>query len=54
VAELYEAYEEFEIEVVGANRSINSDGNNRGEVAEILISNVPASEKRRKTLSEFS
>lgn len=54
VAELYEDYKEFNVEVVGATRSINSDGDSRGEVAEILISNVPADEKRRKTLSEFT
>lgn len=54
VAELYEEYEEFDVEIVDATRSINSDGDNRGEVAEILISNVPDSKKQRKTLSEFN
>lgn len=54
VAELYEAHEDFDVSVVGATRSINSDGDKRGEVAEIIISNVPPNQQRRKTLSEFS
>lgn len=54
VAELYDAYESFTVDVVGATRSINSDGDGRGEVAEILVSNVPAARQRRKTLSDFS
>lgn len=54
IAELYEPYDDFTVKVVGATRSINSDGDNRGEVAEIIISNVPEGEHRRKTLSEFS
>lgn len=40
---LYE--EDFVVETVGAKRSINSDGANRGEVKEILVTNVP--EERR-------
>ena len=54
VAELYEPYDAFEVTVVDATRSINSDGTGRGEVAEILISNVPEGETRRVTLSEFN
>lgn len=54
VAELYEPYDDFSVNVVGATRSINSDGDNRGEVAEIIISNVPASKQLQKTVSEFS
>lgn len=54
VAELYEPYEAFDVTVVDATRSINSDGTGRGEVAEILITNVPEDDRRRVTLSEFN
>ena len=54
VAELYEPYEAFDVTVVDATRSINSDGTGRGEVAEVLISNVPEDDRRRVTLSEFN
>ncbi|MCU4801847.1 Dam family site-specific DNA-(adenine-N6)-methyltransferase [Halobacteria archaeon HArc-gm2] len=54
VAELYEAYDSFDVEIVQATRAINSDGDNRGEVAEVIITNVPADERRRRELSEFS
>jgi len=54
VAELYEEYEAFEVEIVQATRAINSDGDGRGEVAEVIISNVPTDERRRRELSEFS
>lgn len=53
VAELYEDYDAFYVEVVNATRAINSDGENRGDVAEILITNVPPSERKAKKLSEF-
>jgi DNA adenine methylase len=53
VAELYEEYEEFSIEMVEATRAINSDADNRDEVAEVLISNVPPDERQRKTLADF-
>ena len=54
VAELYEEYDQFTVSIVGATRSINSDADNRGEVAEVLITNVSDAEKRRTTLSEFN
>lgn len=53
VAKLYEGLECFSVEVVDATRAINSDGDGRGEVAEVLITNVPEGERRRTTLSEF-
>ncbi|WP_121822457.1 DNA adenine methylase [Halostella salina] len=53
VAELYEDLPAFDVEVVEATRAINSDGDERGEVAEVLITNVPPDERRRTTLSEF-
>ncbi|WP_284012901.1 DNA adenine methylase [Halobaculum litoreum] len=54
VAELYEEYDRFEVNVVQATRAINSDADNRGEVAEVLITNVTDAEKRRTTLSEYN
>ena len=53
VAELYEDLSSFEVDVVDATRAINSDGDERGEVAEVLITNVPRGERRRTTLAEF-
>lgn len=53
VAALYEDYDEFDVQEVDASRSINSDGANRGDVAEILITNVPSAMQRERTLSEF-
>jgi DNA adenine methylase len=53
VAELYEEYDDFIVDVVGATRAINSDGDNRDEVAEVLISTVPREEQQRKTLDDF-
>lgn len=54
VTELYDSYEAFEVSVVGATRSISSDGDNRGEVAEVIITNIPGDERQRKTLSNFT
>jgi DNA adenine methylase len=54
VAELYEAYDAFDVEIVQATRAINSDGDGRGEVAEVIISNVPPDERRRRELTEFT
>ncbi|MFC7070453.1 DNA adenine methylase [Halobaculum lipolyticum] len=53
VAELYEDYEAFAVDLVEATRAINSDADGRGEVAEVLITNVPEAEQRRTTLSAF-
>jgi len=53
VAELYEDEETLLIRYVDATRAINSDASSRGEVSEILITNVPPDEQRRKTLSDF-
>lgn len=53
VAELYKNYHDFHVNHVQAVRAINSDGDNRGEVSEVLISNIPQKERRRKTLTEF-
>lgn len=53
VADLYEEHDEFGIQQVDASRSINSDGANRGDVAEILITNVPSEKRWEMTLSEY-
>jgi DNA adenine methylase len=53
VAELYQDYDEFTVDTVGATRAINSDAENRDEVAEVLITNVPKDEQQRKTLDDF-
>jgi DNA adenine methylase len=54
VTELYEGHDMFLIIYVDATREINSDANSRGEVSEVLITNVPPDEQRRKTLSDFT
>ncbi|MHB9287538.1 DNA adenine methylase [Halobacteriales archaeon Cl-PHB] len=51
VADLYEDHDAFEVTVVVATRAINSDGDSRGEVAEVLISNVSSDRQRQQTLS---
>lgn len=54
VTELYEDHDVFSISYVDATRAINSDASSRGEVSEVLITNVPPDEQRRKTLSDFT
>ena len=54
VTELYEGYDAFSVRYVDATRAINSDASSRGEVSEVLITNVPPDEQRRKTLSDFT
>jgi len=55
---MYDMYDEagFYVEVEGATRSINSDETNRGEVDEIIATNVPPEERRwggQQKLTEF-
>lgn len=54
VTELYEEYDAFSVTYVDATRAINSDASDRGEVAEVLITNVPSDERRRTTLADFT
>jgi len=54
VTELYEDHDVFSISYVDATRAINSDASSRGEVSEVLITNVPPDDQRRKTLSDFT
>lgn len=56
---MYEFYEEagFYVEVEGATRAINSDAENRGEVDEIIATNVPPEERGtvgQQSIAEFS
>jgi DNA adenine methylase len=46
---MYEMYDEagFYVEIEGASRSINSDGTNRGEVDEIIATNIPPEERQK-------
>lgn len=54
IAELYEDLDGFEVIYIGARRAINCNADGRGEVDEILVTNVPPHKRRRKTLSEYS
>lgn len=56
---MYEMYDDagFHVEVEGATRSINSDGENRDEVEEIIATNIPPGERRQagqQGLADFS
>jgi DNA adenine methylase len=53
VADLYEPHDAFDVEYVAASRAINSDAEGRGDVAEIVVTNVPGDERRRTTLDGF-
>ena len=46
---MYEMYDEadFYVEIEGATRAINSDADNRGEVEEIIATNVPPGQRRQ-------
>lgn len=55
---MYDMYDEagFHVEVEGATRSINSDEENRGEVDEIIATNVPPENRQtagQRGLAEF-
>jgi len=56
---MYEMYDDagFHVEVEGATRAINSDADNRGEVDEIIATNVPLEQRQeagQKGLADFS
>lgn len=53
IADLYEGLSAFSVKYLGARRAINSDASSRGEVMEILVSNVETPRERDSTLSEF-
>jgi DNA adenine methylase len=52
VAELFEETP-FTIEYVDASRRINSDSDGRGDVAELLMSNVDIENQQQSTIGEF-
>lgn len=54
MASLYQNLEVFEVLSVGARRSINSNSADRGEVQEILVSNVDEMRAREPELTEFA
>lgn len=51
----YDLYDDagFDVNVVGARRSINSDGDNRDEVDEIIATNIPHDQQRAKQQSNL-
>lgn len=51
--ELYHGLDEFEIRGVGARRSINSNAEDRGEVKEIIVTNVQNTRADDSSLSDF-
>jgi DNA adenine methylase len=55
---MYDMYDDvgFHVEIEGATRAINSDGESRGEVDEIIATNVPAQQRQKagqRGLAEF-
>jgi DNA adenine methylase len=54
VGELYEDVSGFTIDIVDAARMVNSDADNRGDVAEVIITNVPTESQRQQSLGNFT
>ncbi|SFR87736.1 DNA adenine methylase [Halomicrobium zhouii] len=56
VGEIYQAFNEdgFRVSRVGAKRSINSDGESRGEVKEVIITNAIEMRERDTHLTEYT
>jgi DNA adenine methylase len=50
IRELYNSYDGLMIHDIGAKRHINSNGEDRGEVGEIIVTNVPEDNRREKTV----
>lgn len=53
VGDLYEELPKFEINVVNAVRMVNSDADNRDDVAEVIITNVPNEDQQQQDLQNF-
>lgn len=51
IRELYEDVDGFHVHDIGAKRQINSDGDGRGEVGEIVVTNVDLDNRRARTAS---
>lgn len=54
VREIYESLDEFRVAPVNAKRVINSNAHDRGEVKEVIISNVDNPRNRDTNLAEFN
>jgi DNA adenine methylase len=53
VGNIYEELTEFDIDIVDAVRMVNSDADNRDEVAEIIITNVPSDDQQQQNLEKY-
>jgi DNA adenine methylase len=53
VGSIYEELTEFDIDIVDAVRMVNSDADNRDEVAEIIITNVPSDDQQQQNLEKY-
>jgi DNA adenine methylase len=53
VGDIYEELTEFDIDIVDAVRMVNSDADNRDEVAEIIITNVPSDDQQQQNLEKY-
>lgn len=53
VWELYSDLTDFDVNYVDASRMINSDASNRGDVSEVIITNVPAESQRQQDLQNY-
>ncbi len=47
--ELYQDTDGFNVHTIGAKRMINSDGDSRGEVGEIIVTTAPDENRRERT-----
>jgi len=53
VWELYQDIDEFEVRTVGASRMINSDADNRDDVAEVIITNIAKEDQQQQDLGNY-
>jgi len=53
VWELYKDLPDFSVNYVDAARMINSDADNRGDVAEVIITNVPTKQQQQQNLQDY-
>ncbi|QKY16862.1 Dam family site-specific DNA-(adenine-N6)-methyltransferase [Halorubrum sp. CBA1229] len=53
VWELYQDIDEFDVSTVGASRMINSDPDNRDDVAEVIITNVAKEDQQQQDLGNY-
>jgi len=53
VWELYQDINDFAVSFVGASRMINSDANNRDNVAEVIITNIAKEDQQQQNLGNY-